>query len=95
MGAGLVRGRGDAVQCLAHLVLGFVLIAPVVIFGTMHMLAARHRRNRRRIQQIDPLHRIGRFQAASRQHRRAMGDLFAATLFLAASVASLGVLLSF
>ncbi len=34
---------------LAHLVLGFVLIAPVVVFGVVHMLAARNRRNRRAV----------------------------------------------
>ncbi len=34
---------------LAHLVMGFVLLAPVVIFGFIHMLAAKNRRNRRAV----------------------------------------------
>ncbi|MCA9126031.1 MAG: hypothetical protein KDB22_03060 [Planctomycetales bacterium] len=34
---------------LGHLILGFLLIAPVVLFGTVHMLAARNRRNRRAV----------------------------------------------
>ncbi len=34
---------------LGHLVLGFLLIAPVVVFGLLHMLAARKRRNRRAV----------------------------------------------
>lgn len=34
---------------LAHLVLGLLLIVPFVIFGTFHMLASRHRRNRRAV----------------------------------------------
>jgi hypothetical protein len=34
---------------LMHLVLGFLLIAPVIIFGIAHMLKARHRRNRRAV----------------------------------------------
>lgn len=34
---------------LAHLVLGIILIAPVVIFGLVHMWAARNRRNRRAV----------------------------------------------
>jgi tetratricopeptide (TPR) repeat protein len=34
---------------LAHLALGFVLVGPVVVFGVIHMLAARHRRNRRAV----------------------------------------------
>jgi tetratricopeptide (TPR) repeat protein len=34
---------------LAHLLLGFLLIAPVVVFGLIHMLAARKRRNRRAV----------------------------------------------
>jgi tetratricopeptide (TPR) repeat protein len=34
---------------LAHLVLGVLLIAPVIIFGVVHMLAARNRRNRRAV----------------------------------------------
>lgn len=34
---------------LAHLVLGFVLIAPVIVFGFIHMLAAKNRRNRRAV----------------------------------------------
>ncbi len=34
---------------LAHLVLGFLLVAPVVVFGFAHMLAARNRRNRRAV----------------------------------------------
>ena len=34
---------------LAHLVLGLLLVLPVVIFGTVHMLAARKRRNRRAV----------------------------------------------
>lgn len=34
---------------LAHLLLGFLLIAPVAVFGIIHMLAARNRRNRRAV----------------------------------------------
>lgn len=34
---------------LAHLVLGLLLILPIVIFGFVHMLAARNRRNRRAV----------------------------------------------
>ncbi len=34
---------------LAHLVLGIALIAPVIIFGVVHMLASRNRRNRRAV----------------------------------------------
>ena len=34
---------------LAHLVLGLVLISPLVVFGTVHLLAARSRRNRRAV----------------------------------------------
>lgn len=34
---------------LAHLVLGFVLVAPVIVFGIGHYLAARNRRNRRAV----------------------------------------------
>ena len=34
---------------LAHLLLGFVLIAPVIIFGFTHMQAAKNRRNRRAV----------------------------------------------
>lgn len=34
---------------LGHLVLGFLLIVPVVVFGMAHMLAARNRRNRRAV----------------------------------------------
>ncbi|QDV27684.1 multiheme c-type cytochrome [Aureliella helgolandensis] len=34
---------------LAHLVLGFLLIAPVILFGIVHMLAAKNRRNRRAV----------------------------------------------
>lgn len=34
---------------LAHLVLGLILVVPFVAFGTFHMLAARHRRNRRAV----------------------------------------------
>ena len=34
---------------LAHLVLGFILIAPVVVFGFVHMWLARNRRNRRAV----------------------------------------------
>jgi tetratricopeptide (TPR) repeat protein len=34
---------------LAHLVLGFILIAPVVVFGLVHMAAAKNRRNRRAV----------------------------------------------
>jgi len=34
---------------LGHLVLGFVLIAPVIVFGFIHMLAAKNRRNRRAV----------------------------------------------
>ena len=34
---------------LGHLVLGLLLIVPLVVFGTLHMLAARGRRNRRAV----------------------------------------------
>ncbi len=34
---------------LVHLVLGLLLIVPVVVFGTIHMLATRHRKNRRAV----------------------------------------------
>lgn len=34
---------------LGHLLLGFVLIVPVVVFGFVHMMAARNRRNRRAV----------------------------------------------
>lgn len=34
---------------LGHLVFGFLLVAPVVLFGVIHMLAARKRRNRRAV----------------------------------------------
>ncbi len=34
---------------LAHLVLGFLLVTPVIVFGVGHYLAARHRRNRRAV----------------------------------------------
>jgi tetratricopeptide (TPR) repeat protein len=34
---------------LAHLVLGLLLIVPLIVFGTLHMLAARGRRNRRAV----------------------------------------------
>ncbi|HBE68089.1 MAG TPA: hypothetical protein DDW52_08060 [Planctomycetaceae bacterium] len=34
---------------LAHLALGVLLVAPVVVFGVVHMLAARKRRNRRAV----------------------------------------------
>ncbi len=34
---------------LAHLALGLVLILPVVVFGFVHMMAARNRRNRRAV----------------------------------------------
>lgn len=34
---------------LSHLALGFLLVAPVVVFGSLHMLAARKRRNRRAV----------------------------------------------
>lgn len=34
---------------LAHLILGLLLVLPVIIFGTVHMLAARKRRNRRAV----------------------------------------------
>ena len=34
---------------LGHLLLGVVLVLPVVVFGTVHMLAARKRRNRRAV----------------------------------------------
>ncbi|MDA0810421.1 MAG: multiheme c-type cytochrome [Planctomycetota bacterium] len=34
---------------LAHLVLGLLLVVPLVAFGTLHMLAARNRRNRRAV----------------------------------------------
>jgi len=34
---------------LGHLVLGLVLILPVIVFGVVHMLAARNRRNRRAV----------------------------------------------
>ncbi len=34
---------------LAHLILGVMLVLPVVIFGTVHMLPARNRRNRRAV----------------------------------------------
>lgn len=34
---------------LAHLVLGLLLVVPLVVFGTLHMLAARNRRNRRAV----------------------------------------------
>ena len=34
---------------LVHLVLGFVLIIPVLVFGLVHMRAARNRRNRRAV----------------------------------------------
>ena len=35
------------IMFLVHLVLGLIIILPVVVFGIMHMLAARNRRNRR------------------------------------------------
>lgn len=34
---------------LGHLVLGLVLITPFIVFGTLHMLAAKNRRNRRAV----------------------------------------------
>jgi tetratricopeptide (TPR) repeat protein len=34
---------------LAHLVLGLLFITPFVVFGTLHMLAAKNRRNRRAV----------------------------------------------
>lgn len=34
---------------LAHLVLGVILVLPVLVFGVVHMLAARNRRNRRAV----------------------------------------------
>ncbi len=34
---------------LAHLVLGFLLVTPVIVFGFGHFLAARYRRNRRAV----------------------------------------------
>ena len=34
---------------LAHLVLGVILIAPVVVFGFIHMWLAKNRRNRRAV----------------------------------------------
>ncbi|MEZ6062116.1 MAG: multiheme c-type cytochrome [Planctomycetaceae bacterium] len=34
---------------LGHLVLGLLLIVPLVLFGTIHLLATRHRRNRRAV----------------------------------------------
>ncbi|MCR9291925.1 MAG: hypothetical protein NXI32_04345 [bacterium] len=34
---------------LGHLLLGLLLVVPVVVFGTVHMLAARKRRNRRAV----------------------------------------------
>ena len=34
---------------LLHLVLGFLLIVPLLVFGTLHLLAARNRRNRRAV----------------------------------------------
>lgn len=34
---------------LVHLVLGLLLIVPFVVFGTLHMLAAKNRRNRRAV----------------------------------------------
>ncbi len=34
---------------LAHLILGFLLVAPVIVFGVGHFLAARNRRNRRAV----------------------------------------------
>lgn len=34
---------------LAHLVLGFVIVAPVIVFGLIHMKKARGRRNRRAV----------------------------------------------
>ncbi len=37
------------IMFLVHLLLGFVLILPVIVFGLLHMRAARHRRNRRAV----------------------------------------------
>lgn len=37
------------IMFLVHLVLGLIIILPVIIFGVMHMLAARNRRNRRAV----------------------------------------------
>ncbi|MCC6509955.1 MAG: hypothetical protein IT423_12685, partial [Pirellulaceae bacterium] len=37
------------IMFLVHLVLGFVIVAPVIVFGILHMLAARKRRNRRAV----------------------------------------------
>ena len=34
---------------LVHLLLGFVLVVPVIVFGSMHMWAAKNRRNRRAV----------------------------------------------
>lgn len=34
---------------LAHLVLGLILVVPVIIFGTVHLIKARNRRNRRAV----------------------------------------------
>jgi tetratricopeptide (TPR) repeat protein len=34
---------------LAHLALGLLLVVPLVVFGTLHMLATRNRRNRRAV----------------------------------------------
>lgn len=34
---------------LVHLLLGFILVAPVIVFGMVHMWAARNRRNRRAV----------------------------------------------
>lgn len=37
------------IMFLVHLVLGFVLVAPVIVFGFVHMWAAKNRRNRRAV----------------------------------------------
>ncbi len=37
------------IMFLVHLVLGLLIILPVIIFGVMHLLAARNRRNRRAV----------------------------------------------
>lgn len=37
------------IMFLVHLVLGFVLIAPVIVFGLVHLWAAKNRRNRRAV----------------------------------------------
>lgn len=50
------RGRSELFQTpfylymlLGHVVLGLILIAPLVVFGILHMVASRNRKNRRAI----------------------------------------------